>query len=361
MENTKKWKKVVNGLVYIVVLVLIGVIVYQNHQIRKLSHALNSANESTGKLVSGQDDITQKSAPRNAIPVANRSGQDDYDDLRYQLESAEQELDMAHEQLADEIARNDENANTMMPGSITEMLKTPEGKKKLRNSLKNGYDHTYGALFKEMNLSPEKIDQLKELLADQQIASMELGNELQNASMTEKDRKNLQKQLEEQNNQNDAALAALLGSDNFETFSDYKDRSRERSMIQMFSQQLSFDDTLTGDQKTSLLESLYNKRKDTYSQLGFDEEDLNGPLDMDDDGISKFMEMNVSIYDGYIKGVEEAGLSESQEKQLKGFLEEQQAMMKKSMELQARIASGELDPESAREELESGNTIIMDY
>jgi hypothetical protein len=361
MENTKKIIKVVNGLVYIVVLVLIGVIVYQNHQIRKLTYALNSANESTGKPVSVQDDITQKSATRNAAPVAKRNGQDDFDDIRYQLEAAEEELDMAHEQVADEIARNDENANSMMQGPMT-MLKTPEGKKRLRNALKNGFDQSYSSLFKEMNLSPEKIDQLKELLADQQIASMELSNELQNASTTEEDRKNLQKQLEEQNNQNDTALAALLGDQNFETFSDYKDRSRERNMIQMFSQRLSYDDTLTGDQKKSLLESLYNKRKDAYSQQGYDEENMNFPFDTNGEGILKMMEMNLLVYDEYIKGVEEAALSESQKMQLTKYLEEDQTRMKSSMELQARVASGEIDPDSAKEEGEAeGMAIIFDY
>jgi hypothetical protein len=238
------------------------------------------------------------------------------------------------------------------------MLQTPEGKKKLRNALKNGYDHSYSSLFKELNLSPEKIDQLKELLADQQIASMELRNEPLNASLTEEDRINLHKQREEQNNQNDAALEALLGSEDFQVYEDYKDRSRERSMIQMYSQNLSFDDTLNGDQKNSLLEALYNKRKDIYSQQGFDEENVD-LLVPDGEGISKFMEMNVLVYDGYIKGVEEVGLSESQEKQLKGFLEREQAMMKRSMEQQKRVASGELDPETARQEMEEGNSIII--
>jgi hypothetical protein len=355
MENTKKRKKIVNGLVYTLVLVLFGVIVYQNHRIRELTYALNSANESTGKPVSVQDKITQKAATRNAVPVASRSGQDGYGALEYQLEAAEEELAMANEQLADEIARNDENS--MMMGPMA-MLQTPEGKKRLRNSLINGYDISYSSLFKEFNLPPEKIEQLKELLADQQIATMESRNGLQNEPLTQEDRKNLQKQFEEQDNLNDAALEALIGSENFQAYEDYQDRSRERNMIQMFSQNLSYDDTLTGDQKKSLLEALYNKRKDTYSQQGFDEENVD-PTIPRDEGIAKFLEMNLLVYDGYLKGVENAGLSESQETQLKEFLGRQQAMMKKSMDVQARIASGELDPENAKEELESGNIVIM--
>jgi len=359
MENTKKSKKVVNALVYILVLVLIGVVVYQNHQIRKLTYTLNSADESTGKPVPVKDVVTQKVATRNAPPVAGRSGPDDFGDLEYQLNAAEEELAMANEQLADEIARNDENS--MMMGPMA-MLQTEAGKKRLRNALKNGYDQTYSSLFKEMNLSPEKIDQLKELLADQQIASMGSQNVLQNSSpteLTEEDSKNLQKRREEEINKNNAALEALLGSENFQAFEDYKDKSRERQMIQMYSQNLSFDDTLTGDQKKSLLEALYNKRKDIYSQQGFDPEISNGALTSSEEGAAKFMEMNVLVYDGYIKGVEEAGLSESQETQLKKYLEKEQAMMKKSLEVQERIASGELDPESAQEELQAGNIIIM--
>jgi hypothetical protein len=354
--ETKKRKKVVNGLVYLVVLVLIGVIVYQNQKISKLSHLLNSASEASEKLMSGQDNMIQNDLSQVPPPVAMGNAQAGYDDLRYQLDAAEEELDMAR----DQIARNDESPMSMGFQTPDEMLKTSEGRKTLRSALKNGYDHSYGSLFEEMNLSPEKIEQVKEMMADHQMTGMELLARAQDASLTEEERLNLRKQLEELPAQNDTEFAAMLGEENFETYTDYKDRSQERSMIQMLSQNLSFDDTLTGDQKKSLLESMYNNRQDTYSQQNYDPGDVD-ITDPDDEGIAKFMEMNVLVYDGYIKGVEEAGLSESQEKQLKKYLEKEQAMMKSRMELQTRVASGELDQEEAREEMESGNIIIMEF
>jgi hypothetical protein len=70
-------------------------------------------------------------------------------------------------------------------------------------------------------------------------------------------------------------------------------------------------------------------------------------------------ELQLRVYDGYIEGVEEAGLSESQEQQLKEILESEQARIKSSLERQARIQSGEIDPESDREESMGKNVIIM--
>jgi hypothetical protein len=361
MEKIKRIKKVVNGLVYIVMSALVVVIVYQNHQIRILSHALNSANESTGKPVSGQDDIPHKNETRVTTPVAKGKGQDDYDDLRYQLEAAEEELDMVHKQLADELANKTEPANTMMQGPM-EMLKTPEGKKRLRDSLKNGFDISYGVLFNQLNLSPEKLDQLKELLADQSMAMMEIGYEFQGTSPTEEERNKFQQRREELERKNDADLAALLGSQDFQTFMDYEDRSRERMMVQMFGQRLNYDDTLTGDQKKSLIEAMYKERKDLYSRQGFNEGIVNLPTDMNDEGISKMMEMNNLVYDGYIKGVEDAKLSASQEKQLKEYLEEEQARVKSSMEQQARIFVGETTEDSTEpdgELVEEFSTVII--
>jgi hypothetical protein len=359
MENTKKSKKFVNGLVYVLVLVLIGVVVYQNHQIRTLSLALESADESTGKIVHGQDDNTQNAATSVTTTVAKRNGPEDYDNLIYQLDAAEEELDMAHEQLAEEIARKDETS--MAPPSPMAMLQTSEGRKQLRNALKNGFDQTYGGLFKELNLSPEKIDQLKELLADQRIKKMELNTRLADGGPpTMEEIQKYQESIEALDNQNDAELEDLIGSEALQALNEYDDRSRERMMIQMFSQSLSFDDTLNGVQKKSLLESLYNKRKDTYAQRGFEEGSITPPADIADGEMPPMMELNLLVYDEYIKGVEEAGLTESQEKELKDFLEKEQARMKSSMERQARIASGEIDPETAQKEMEEeGGTIII--
>jgi hypothetical protein len=75
------------------------------------------------------------------------------------------------------------------------------------------------------------------------------------------------------------------------------------------------------------------------------------------------MEMNNLVYDGYIKGVEEAELSESQEKQLKEYLEKEQAREKSSMEQQARIFGGETTEDSTEpdgEVREFSTVIIMD-
>ena len=90
---------------------------------------------------------------------------------------------------------------------------------------------------------------------------------------------------------------------------------------------------------------------------------MNFPTDMNDEGISKMMEMNNLVYDGYIKGVEEAELSESQEKQLKEYLEKEQARMKSSMEQQAWISGGAIAEDSTEpddEETEFSTVIIMD-
>jgi hypothetical protein len=103
---------------------------------------LNSASETTEKVVSGQDNIAPKDLPQVPSPVAMGNAQAGYDDLRYQLDAAEEELDMAR----DELARKDEASMPVGFQTPEAMLSTPEGRKTFRTALKNGYDQTYSSL-----------------------------------------------------------------------------------------------------------------------------------------------------------------------------------------------------------------------
>jgi hypothetical protein len=337
MNTRKHIMKISYGIIAVLVIVIIGLLVYQQRQIGQM--AQNDEQEPLAATVTNSNTLNENNTLTPVAEVGREKFSSEVDELKYQLDAAEEELEMARGQLDDEIARK---AETSMPPLPT----TPEGEKMMRNGLKNGYDQTYSALFKELNLSPETIDQLKELLADREIARTKSILELYNAS-TEEERKDLQKQLDDKNDQIDDALEALLGSEEFQAFEHYNDSNQDRQMIQKLSGVLSFDDTLSGDQKKSLLESLYNKRKNTYVQLGFNEESPADLLDLDGDGISDTMEVEFIVYDGYIEGIEEAELSESQKKQLKEFLEKRQAIMKSRLEQMERIENGDIDPEEA--------------
>jgi hypothetical protein len=357
MENTKRSRKVVNGLVCLTMLGLIGFIVYQHHQIKTLSQALQSANESSGKQTTGQNGIAQKAATPNKALASK--GQNVSDDLSYQLTAAEEELDSAHAQLSDTLVKDAKDEKNIML-SPSDMLKTPEGRKKLRSALKNGLDETYSALFKQLDLSPEKLARLKELLADQSIASMELQNEIQGASPTEENRNNLRQRQEDLKKQDDAALAALLGTADYQTYKDYNDRFEERMMVRMFTQTLGDDDSLTGDQKKALIESMYKARTDAFSQTGEEQNKVMFPSDWNEEGIAKMMAINDRVYDGYTKSAE-ATLSASQTTQFKEYLKKNQAMMKASLKQQARMTGGQSTQGSteADGDEETGDMIVI--
>ena len=335
MENKKGNKKVVIGLVCLAMLVLIGFIVYKHHQIKILSQALNSANESIEKLVSERNDIPQKDAAQDTTLDAKGKGQGDIDDLKYQLEAAEEELDLAYEQLSDALAKNDENTNSMGMSPMADMMKMiadPEKKKELITALKRGFNQQYGTLFKLLNLSPEKLRQFKELLANQTIEMIKINNEVNTIEPTEENRNKLQERLDEFLKQRNADLAALLGSQDYQTYKNYKDSQQERGIVERFAYSLSAEDKLSNEQQEALINSMCQERKNVFSQTDdsgrriiFPSERSTGFFPSDED-MEEAKETEESIKDTYLKSTGDI-LSASQGERFKEYFEQPNATM----------------------------------
>ena len=358
MVNKKANKKVIIALVCLAILGATGFFLYQHHQIRKLSQA----NVSPEKQVPGHNEVTQKETIQGTALDAKEKGKEDIDELEYQLDMAEEELDMVHKQLSDELARKDETTNSMMRGPLQDayrMLDDPENRNKLRNKMKRGINMRYGALLKQLNLSPEKRTQINELLADQMIAMLEFDREINSISPTEENRNNFEQRREELKEQWDTKIEALLGTQDFQAYYDYKDSRRERNIVQAFAYTLYEDDKLTEEQQAYLINSMHQERKNMNSQLGNAEGMGAFLLGPDDEGraemsseefIKKREEMNDTISDGYI---ESAGsiLSASQKEKFKEYLNRTEGGMLApplDMDVAAPQDNTDEDPESGQ-------------
>jgi hypothetical protein len=339
MENTNKTKKIFIVLACLLIAALIGFIIYQHQQIKKLSQGVNSENiadnESAGKKAPVQGDITQNSPTQNNIPATKEKGLSDSDDLGYQLNAAEEELDSANKQFSDEAAKKAENAENMMDLQ-KKMLQDPANQKMLRNTYRGQLDSLYGALYKELNLAPEKLDQLKELLTDQVMSTMDISLETLGMAPSEEKRKELQQRSEELKKENDAKISALLGDQDFKTYESHRDTLQERQIVSGFTESLGSGDKLTEAQQDMLIDSIYKERKNVYAQQGYAEEKVTFLSEINDEGIAKMMEMNDRTDDGYIKGAG-ATLSASQMEQFKAYLKQRRDMTESALKVSAQM------------------------
>lgn len=358
MVNKKANKKVIIALVCLAILGVTGLFLYQHQQIRKLSQA----NVSLEKQVSGHNEVTQKETIQGTDLDAKGKVRNDTDDLIYQLEMAEEELNMVHKQLSDELARKDETSNNMMQGPMQDaysMMDDPEKRKELKKMMKRGINMTYGKLFSQLNLPLENRTQIRELLSDQMIAMLEFDRERNSVSPTEENRNKFEQRRQELKEQWDTKIEALFGTQDFQAYNIYKDSRQERSIVQAFANTLYADDKLTEKEQVALINSMYQERNNLNPQLGgaegtgafllgLDDEE-NAEISSSEEFNRKMEEMNDIINDGYIESTGSI-LSESQSEKFREYLNRTGGMLAAPPppDLAATQDDADEDPESGK-------------
>lgn len=113
----------------------------------------------------------------------------------------------------------------------------------------------YGDLFDKLDLSPDKTDELKELLLEPRM----------NASMN-RNSGNAATPGKEQTEEHKERIAELLGMDNYAIYLGYEERAHERSIIKSFLYSLRTANKLTESQKESLTDAMYEARIKTEKE-----------------------------------------------------------------------------------------------
>jgi hypothetical protein len=347
IENAKKNNKIIAAGVscLFVVVALVVFIIYQNQQIKKLSVAMNKET-TTDKLPVAKPMGQEETVQKNALQKHGSASTGEGDDLKYQLDAAEEEIDMANKKISDEAAKKADNSKNLLELQ-KKMLQDPAYKKMLRNTYKGTLDTYYGALFKKLNLSTEKQDGLKELLLDQMMATMDISQEMLSSEPSEQKRKELQQKMSDMKKENDTKISAFLGSQDFKIYEAYRDTLTERQLAEGFAETLGANDKLTEAQQEALIESMYNERKNVYAQQNWAEDRVTFSSEINDDGIAKMIDMNDRTNDGYIKGAG-AILSVSQIEQLKAFIKQRRDMTESALKVSAQMLGGQTAQKNAK-------------
>jgi len=330
MKIQKVFIKTAYCLIGLSILVLIVLTIFQYHQIKKISE--NAAretvteDESAGEAIPGPvEDLKERDA-RDTTP-SNK----EIDELEYQLEASEEELNMAHDQLSEEQgkrATDRESARQLYKRALDD----PASEKMLRTTFKGVLDINYGPLFEELNLSPEKQDEFSNILIDQQMATLDISREMLYDSPSEENKRELKQRFQEFREEYEKKISECLGPGDYITYEAYQERLPERILVNNFMELLNPDDRLSADQEKGLVDSMYEQKKDLYSELGYDPEELVFPSEMDKEKMARNMERLDRTYARY---TESAGmtLNESQMEQFRKYLGQQRDMEESSLEM----------------------------
>jgi hypothetical protein len=206
--------------------------------------------------------------------------------LSQQLDAANQELDAARERAAQVAAtRAIPEATPVIPtnpptkelgkfgGAMAKLLANPEIKKMIAQQQRALLDPLYGPLFKELGLSPEQIQQFKELLLAQQMKGVEQAGALLGDITTEQDRAERAQMLADLDRQNEEAIKAFLGEEGYPQYQHYRETLGDRMQLNQFHLQLAGGEhPLDSEQQAQLLHIMNEERQALaadFAQLGW--------------------------------------------------------------------------------------------
>jgi hypothetical protein len=225
------------------VIVLATVTLWQNRQIAQLKVQLASATAESAKATTVP--VPEKEVPESAPPAA--AGEP-------ALAPAPAPV-AAPAPIAPMAAGSASNYFSALAG----MMKNPQMKAMIRNQQKVQLDLTYGSLSNYMNLPADKLDALKEMLSNRQMAMVDSGMAMMGGS--DSDRKQAIEDSNAIKADYDKKIQDLLGPQDYPVFQQYDQTTSERMSVQMFKDGLPADAALTDQQEDNLITMMYQERK----------------------------------------------------------------------------------------------------
>jgi hypothetical protein len=222
------------------------------------------------------------------------------------------------------------------------MMKNPQMKEMVRAQQKMMIDQMYGSLSKYLNLSPDQLDALKNLLSDRQMAMTDSGLAMMGGS--DADRKQAMEDTKAIKADYDQKIKDLLGPQDYQTFQDYEKTAGERVQLQMFKGSLPTDAALTDQQENDLLNAMYEARKAVPASSLLNNKSSD-PSQFSEESIAQAMKQMEQLQQAYAdraKGI----LTPTQYEQFTTWQQQLSAMQAASMKMAAQMFGNKPAPQA---------------
>ncbi len=122
-------------------------------------------------------------------------------------------------------------------------------------------DRQYGALFQQLNLTPEQTATLKDLLEKKMLAGTDAGFSMLDNTLDASQRADLAKQVKNQTDDLENQIKQFLGDASYQTFQNYEKTVPDRTVVSQFNDQLAGTATaLSAQQQDQLTQAMGDAR-----------------------------------------------------------------------------------------------------
>ena len=300
----------------------IGLNVFQYQRNKRLFEKPASAKitkrESISESTSNSEVTPVKMAQENTATVSKKDKPNE-NDLENQLNAIEEELDIANEQLYDELIKQEAFRNAVNQFQKN-MLSNPAFKQSIKDSLIQGIDRDYSLLYERLDLSPDELHAFKSIVADWRMANLERAD-LINAASSAEEKQEAYRQRQEARDKYNNEFIDLMGEEKFRIYDDFKNRNSERHMLNDFMETLSPENRINKNQTENLIDAMYEARKSFEIEMGFDDI-IDFPSDIDEETVAHQMEMERQVYEKYAE-IGSAIMPQAQTDQYKDYLNQE--------------------------------------
>lgn len=339
MDTRKLLKGIAGTVIGLAFIALAGLTIFQHQQIKRLTtpppDQVSQTSRSTDGLVATEPENTGRNAARSSKGQIAADGSA-LEELNYQLQATEEELDMVNEDLNKEMDRKTELARQRRELQ-KKQLKDPSLQKYMRQSI----DKRIASFVKEFNISPEDAEAFAEILLAQQMSSQELFLEAQEIiNPSEEDRARFSQLSREMNAEYETKAKDLLGEAVQQEYQPYQMKWYiEEYRVGEFSAVLGPDETLTDAQRTALVDALMEAQEARIEENADKIEEAKNTYvfpseNYDPEHIDEMVENMTHRNDDYIEAAQGI-LSLSQNEKLLTYLDQELDMMVSSMKMAA--------------------------
>lgn len=344
MERTRIIKKTAIGLLFLFIIALTCLGIYQYQRIKGISQGTTDVASYSDEVnqIKNQDKETapESSTVQSPVPASEEgtTAGNEIDDLRYQLTAAEEELAEVNDLIAEEEARKAEEEKAIQERLNKAMeyqkryVETPEYKEMQLKSL----DRSYSGLIKRLNLTPEKKEMFLGMIIDKGTEMNSIYQEFSAAGKgqtPEKLKELTDERLGRSNSLNQEykeKMVDLIGEDGYETYQVFGNSVNERYLVEAFVNLLDSDEALTEDQKWDLTEAMYKGTRDLkYASSAYD------PNATQEERIARNLEYTSRTHEGYLQAAGDI-LSASQYEKMDAYLKSQRDQLERNLKSSVR-------------------------
>ena len=253
-----------------------------------------------------------------------RSGVNEIDNLEYQLNAAEEEVDMATLQLAEELTKKDEYKKAIK--NLSRSLQSDESLKKANEESARRMADDYDPLFKKLSMSEEEFEEFKDLLVQK---NLEMFSASYSPDSSEEEKKEAIEKSRESSAKYQKQIREFLGEEQYETYMSFTMRQQEYRELNDFMKTLPPDSGISETLVDDLIDSMYKGRQAVYAE---NRSDMTSRSNTQQEMIKRSLNMMKMTNEKYLEASRSV-LSPEQVEQFKTYLQKKVDRMESSMKI----------------------------